>query len=59
MSPATRRQLPTPKELASEDWLVNKVKGRRKCPEHRQQDMIPLGLRDLCPLPHDDPAPQW
>ncbi|MGW6731127.1 hypothetical protein [Streptomyces sp. NPDC055013] len=46
---------PTQRELESEDWRLNHIRGRRYCEVHSDQQMMPLapGL-DLCPLPHGE-----
>lgn len=44
---------PTPKDLAEEEWRLNTARGRRYCPVHPDQQMMPLLLgMDMCPLPH-------
>jgi hypothetical protein len=50
---ATRYRPPTPRELAEDEWKIDHARGRKHCPVHRTQQMMPLaaGL-DVCPLPH-------
>lgn len=54
MATSYRYRPPTRREL-DEDWRLNRVRGRRYCEVHRDQQMMRLapGL-DLCPLPHDE-----
>jgi hypothetical protein len=45
----------TPRELAEDDALIDKVRGRRYCSVHRDQEMIPMlpGM-DVCPVSHGE-----
>lgn len=47
-------RVPTAHDLAEDDWVTDNCRGRRKCPEHPQQDMIPMVRNDICPLDHGD-----
>jgi hypothetical protein len=46
---------PTPREIAEDEWITDRGRGRKRCPQHPTQQMIPMaaGL-DMCPLPHGD-----
>jgi hypothetical protein len=46
---------PTPREMAHDDLITDRGRGRRYCPAHPSQEMVPLlaGV-DVCPLPHDE-----
>ncbi len=33
---------------------MDTYRGRRYCPQHPSQQMIPMGLADVCPLEHRD-----
>lgn len=57
MAPSSRSRIPTPKDLAEDDWVTDTYRGRRYCPQHRSQQMIPLGAADVCPLAHAEPEP--
>ena len=54
---SSRPRVPTPRDLAHDEWATDTRRGRRHCPQHRGQQMIPLGVADVCPLPHDAPEP--
>ncbi|MFI8535315.1 hypothetical protein ACIGMX_34360 [Streptomyces aquilus] len=58
MAVSARSRIPTRKELAEEEYRIDQVRGRRRCPVHRSQQMIPLlaGV-DVCPAcgPEDSP----
>lgn len=51
MAANTRSRIPTRKELAEEEYRIDQGRGRRNCPVHRSQQMMPLlpGL-DVCPV---------
>ncbi|RSN13726.1 hypothetical protein DMH25_08005 [Streptomyces sp. WAC 01325] len=53
MSARTGYKPPTKKALAEEEWRLDHVRGRRYCPVHRDQAMMPVlfGM-DVCPLSH-------
>lgn len=54
---ATRYRPPTQKELDKDDWGTDHARGRRYCPEHPSQQMIPMLAGpdlDMCPLPHGE-----
>jgi hypothetical protein len=52
MASSSRNRIPTPRDLAEDDWLMDTYRGRRYCPRHPTQQMIPLGVADVCPLEH-------
>lgn len=56
MAGSTRSRIPTPRDLAEEEYLLDWAGGRRYCPVHRTQQMIPLWRgKDVCPVcPADD-----
>lgn len=47
---AAKHRPPTPKELAEDEYRIDHIRGRRRCPVHRHQQMIRLlpGV-DICP----------
>jgi hypothetical protein len=46
---------PTPREVAEDEWNVDHARGRRYCPVHPTQQMMPVLFgRDVCPLAHGD-----
>lgn len=50
---ATRRRPMNSTELGTDEWRVDRGRGRRHCRVHPQQEMIPLAPHlDACPLPH-------
>ncbi|MEV5319095.1 hypothetical protein AB0K92_15815 [Streptomyces sp. NPDC052687] len=36
--------------MAEDDWGADTRRGRRFCPQHPTQQMIPIGMTDVCPL---------
>lgn len=52
MASSSRNRVPTTRDLAEEDLLMDTFRGRRHCPAHPTQQMIPLGVSDVCPLEH-------
>ena len=50
----SRNRVPTPRDLAEDEWRMDTVRGRRYCRVHPQQQMVPLGVADVCPLPHGE-----
>jgi hypothetical protein len=54
MASSTRNRVPTPRDIAHDDYATDTRRGRRYCPQHRAQQMIPIGLTDVCPLDHGD-----
>ena len=52
MAPASRNRVPTPRDIAHDEYVTDTARGRRFCPQHRSQRMIPIGLTDVCPLDH-------
>jgi len=56
-SSSSRSRVPTPRDLAHEEWVTDTYRGRRHCPQHPAQQMIPLGVADVCPLNHGTPEP--
>ncbi|MFF9205160.1 hypothetical protein ACF1AE_25730 [Streptomyces sp. NPDC014986] len=50
---AGRHHPPTRRELAEDELTTDRGRGRKNCPVHRTQEMIPLGVATVCPLPHD------
>ncbi|MER5501316.1 hypothetical protein ABT096_29505 [Streptomyces sp. NPDC002561] len=49
---ASRNPVPAPHDIAYDEWKTDNARGRRYCPEHPQQQMISLGIRDVCPMEH-------
>ncbi len=58
MATSSKYRPPTPRLLAEEEWKLDHSRGRRYCPVHRTQQMMPLlaGV-DVCPLPHGEDEP--
>jgi hypothetical protein len=56
MAASNRYRIPSPKDIAEDDWMMDTCRGRRFCPQHPRQQMIPMGMTDMCPLEHDDAA---
>lgn len=57
---ASRYRPPTPRDLAEDDWLTDHARGRRHCPAHPSQQMIPMLAGpdvDMCPLAHGEDEP--
>lgn len=43
------------RELALDEAMIDLSRGRRHCPVHRNQEMLPLlPGKDYCPLSHDE-----
>lgn len=53
MAVSNRPRVLTRKGLAEDEHRIDQIRGRRYCPTHRDQQMIPLlpGL-DMCPACH-------
>jgi hypothetical protein len=51
MAASTRQRTPTSRDLAEDEYRTDQIRGRRYCPVHRSQQMMPLlpGL-DVCPV---------
>ncbi|WP_405671435.1 hypothetical protein [Streptomyces sp. NBC_01530] len=47
-----RSRVPTRRDLAEEELMLDTYRGRRYCKQHPSQQMIPLGVADVCPLEH-------
>lgn len=58
---AARYRIPTARDIAEDDWRTDHARGRRYCPVHPSQQMIPMLARpdvDMCPLSHgEDDSP--
>ncbi|GAA3293234.1 hypothetical protein GCM10020295_14510 [Streptomyces cinereospinus] len=56
MAAGNRYRTPSSKDIAVDDWVVDTYRGRRRCPQHPMQQMIPMGVTDMCPLDHGEEA---
>ncbi|MFE7277932.1 hypothetical protein [Streptomyces sp. NPDC057623] len=57
---ASRYRPPTARDIAEDDWHTDNARGRRHCPVHPSQQMIPMLAGpdvDMCPLPHGEDEP--
>jgi hypothetical protein len=57
MAASNKYRPPTTRDIAEDDWQTDNARGRRYCPVHRSQQMIPMLARpdlDMCPLPHSE-----
>lgn len=52
MAVNSRNRVPTSRDLAEDELRVDTYRGRRYCRQHASQQMIPLGVADVCPLEH-------
>lgn len=51
MAAGTPHRIPTRKDLAEDEYRVDQSRGRRYCPVHGSQQMIPLlPGKDFCPV---------
>ncbi|MGC5034089.1 hypothetical protein ACPXCS_06330 [Streptomyces sp. DT190] len=54
MASSSRNRIPTQRDIAHDDYVTDTSHGRRYCPQHRSQQMIPIGWANACPLDHGD-----